>query len=234
MGLFRRRPAEPAATSVPTNDEAAVGNSAAAPTGSGPYDAAEVPDLGLRVDLGALRVPVLPGMQMRMELDRATQQITGATLMLQQPEGVSSLQLQVFAAPKSSGIWDEIRGEISQGITASGGQVDDVPGEFGRELIAHIPRGGEVRKARFLGHDGPRWFLRGVITGPAASSPEAAAKLEDMFRNIVVVRDNTPKPPRDLLPLTLPGSAEKLPGDPNQAKPLIDPMERGPEIAEVR
>ena len=231
MALFRRRAAEPGNVSVDAVEEVAV---AAAPTGPGPYDVSEVPEIGVRVDLGSLRVPVIPGMQVRMELDRATQQITGVTIMTQQPEGLSSLQLQAFAAPKSAGIWDEIRGEIAQGITSTGGQVDDVPGELGRELIAHINRGTEVRKARFVGHDGPRWFLRGVITGPAAASPEAGAQLEDLFKNTVVVRDNTPKPPRDLLPLTLPGQAEKLAGDPDGPKPIIDPMKRGPEIAEVR
>jgi len=210
----------------------------AQPTGTGPFDSADVPEVGPRADLGALRIPVVPGMQVRMELDRATQQITGVTVMVQQPAGISSLQLQAFAAPKTAGIWDEIRTEIADGITKSGGKVDDVPGEFGRELIAHITRsgpGGEtVRKARFLGHDGPRWFLRGVITGPAAGDPEAAKVLEDVFRNTVVVRDNTPKPPRDLLPLSLPGQAQKLAGPPADAVSDFNPMARGPEIAEVR
>ena len=35
-----------------------------------------------------------------------------------------------------------------------------------------------------------RWFLRGVIAGEAAADPTAAAKVEDLFRSIVVVRGN--------------------------------------------
>ncbi|MGO3662780.1 DUF3710 domain-containing protein, partial [Microbacterium gubbeenense] len=51
---------------------------------------------------------------------------------------------------------------------------------------------------------GPRWFLRGVIGGEGASSAEAAEKVEDLFRSIVVVRGAAPMPPRDLIPLTMP------------------------------
>ncbi len=47
---------------------------------------------------------------------------------------------------------------------------------------------GHMRLARFIGVDGPRWFLRGVIAGEAAVDPGAAAQVEDLFRSIVVVR----------------------------------------------
>jgi hypothetical protein len=217
-------------SSIPASE---VGTSG---TGSGPVDLAEESELGTRIDLGSLRVPVVPGMQVRMELDRSTQQITGVTVMLNQEGVVSSLQLQVFAAPKKLGIWDEIREEISAGITKAGGTADDVPGEFGRELIARIPgpgpSGTQVKTARFVGLDGPRWFIRGVFTGPAATDPKAAAALEGIWRQIVVVRGDSPLPPRDLLPLTLPGQAKKI-EDPSEAKVNFDPLTRGPEITEI-
>jgi hypothetical protein len=63
------------------------------------------------------------------------------------------------------------------------------------------------RPARFLGVDGPRWFLRAMITGPAAADPEAAAVLEDVFRDIIVVRGHEPMPVREQLPLALPPQA---------------------------
>jgi hypothetical protein len=47
------------------------------------------------------------------------------------------------------------------------------------------------RLARFVGVDGPRWFLRGVIGGAATTDVEAAAR-EDLFRSIVVVRGGSP------------------------------------------
>jgi hypothetical protein len=62
------------------------------------------------------------------------------------------------------------------------------------------------RLARFVGVDGPRWFLRGVIGGAATSDVDAAAKVEDLFRSIVVVRGGSPMPPRDLIPLKMPAT----------------------------
>jgi len=58
--------------------------------------------------------------------------------------------------------------------------------------------------------DGPRWFLRGVISGAAATDPEAAAQIEELFRSVVVVRGSAPMPPRDLIPLRVPA----MPGAP--------------------
>jgi hypothetical protein len=55
-----------------------------------------------------------------------------------------------------------------------------------------------------VGVDGPRWFLRGLFTGAAATDPAKASVLEDAVRNIVVVRGASPMPVRDPLPLTLP------------------------------
>ena len=42
-------------------------------------------------------------------------------------------------APRSEGIWAEIRAEIAAGITRQGGTADEVPGAFGRELLARVP-----------------------------------------------------------------------------------------------
>ena len=73
------------------------------------------------------------------------------------------------------------------------------------EIPATTPGQPEVtRLARFIGVDGPRWFLRGVIAGDGAVDKEAAAKIEELFRGVVVVRGKTPMPPRDLIPLHMP------------------------------
>ena len=220
----------------------------AAQTGVGPWDVSDVPELGQRIDLGALRIPGINGMELRMEVDQKTNRVTGVGLSV---DG-SALQVQAFAAPRTDGIWDEIRAEIAESIVKQGGSVDDVPGPYGRELLARLPartpdgRTGH-RPARFIGHDGPRWFLRGVISGKAAVDVEAAATLEGIFGQIVVVRGDDARPPRDLLALTLPTSPavpvagaegaqddvqEPAPAKP--AEPEFDPLTRGPEITEIR
>lgn len=233
MGLFRRGPKESDAADAPAGagqeDSALVGELAA--DARGPWDAQGVYPSGPRVDLGAIQLPSVEGMEVRLEVDKTTNVVSAVAVLL---EG-SSLQLQAFAAPRTEGIWDEIRDEIAASITQQGGTVDDLPGPFGRELLARLPvrtpegRTGH-RPARFIGSDGPRWFLRGVLTGRAAVEPEAAGTLENLFSQVVVVRGTDARPPRDLLPLQLPGGAVP-PTAP--AQPGFAPPERGPEITEI-
>jgi hypothetical protein len=148
------------------------------------------------------------------------------------------VQLQAFAAPRSEGIWDEIRAEIAAGVTRQGGTADEVPGSFGRELIARIPvRSSDGRAghqpARFAGVDGPRWFLRAVFHGAAVHDPDAAAVLEGVVRDVVVVRGAEAMAPRELLALRLPEAAVQEAPAPEGRDPL-EPFERGPEITEIR
>ncbi|RMI04675.1 DUF3710 domain-containing protein [Cellulomonas triticagri] len=206
---------------------------------AGPWDESEDVPAGPRVDLGALRLPGVHGMELRMEIDKKSGTVTAVGVTL---DG-STLQMQAFAAPRTDGIWDEIREEIGASVGKQGGAVDDVPGPFGRELLARLPvrtpegRTGH-RPARFVGVDGPRWFLRGVITGRAAVDEEAATRLEDLFRRTVVVRGTEARAPRDLLALTLPGNAEGVTAQSAPAgapaTPSFDPLTRGPEITEIR
>jgi hypothetical protein len=202
---------------------------------SGPWDAEDdVPELP-RVDLGAVLVPGVDGMELRMEIDPNSGIVTAVTVQLDE----STIQVQAFAAPRSEGIWDEIRAEIAHSITEQGGTVDDLPGPFGRELLARMPirtpegRTGH-RPARFIGADGPRWFLRGVIAGKAAVDPAAAERLEQVFAQTVVVRGTEARPPRDLLALRVPG--QPVPGavqPDGEPEPEFDPLLRGPEITEI-
>jgi hypothetical protein len=213
-------PAEPAADSPPART-------------SGPWDVAERPELGARLDLGALRVPGRQGMQLRMEMDREGGRVVAANVAL----AGSALQVQAFAAPRTTGIWDELRAEIAASITSQGGTVEEVTGPFGQELAALLPvrtpeGRASHRPARFLGIDGPRWFVRAVLTGRAAQEPEAARELESVIADVVVVRGAEAMAPRELLPLHLPGKTPAPPPPPGPGG--IDPLRRGPEITEVR
>jgi hypothetical protein len=149
----------------------------------------------------------------------------------------SSLQIQVFAAPRTLGIWDEIREELVASITDKGGSAEELNGRFGTEVKAKLPaktsdgRTGK-RSVCFIGVDGPRWFVRGALTGKAATNPQAAIALEDVFAGTVIDRGTEAFPPRDLLPLTAPGSGPATTSPPS--KDPLDPFERGPELTEVR
>ncbi|MFE4835110.1 DUF3710 domain-containing protein [Arthrobacter sp. NPDC056691] len=198
---------------------------------NGPFDVSEISSRDGYVDLGALLIAPRDGLQLRLEVEEATQRVVAVTMDL---EG-SSLQLQAFAAPRSEGLWDEIREQIGQSVGGQGGQVEEIPGDYGVELVAKLPAGAPdgsqgYRVARFVGVDGPRWFLRGVFGGEAALDREAAASLEDLFRKIVVIRGENPMPPRDLLQLRLPKDAA---GSVPPAAPDLEQPERGPEITQI-
>src|SRR5215469_4897699 len=209
----------------------------------GPWDVAEPhPDMQ-RVDLGSLQVPVLDGMDIQLVF--AEQHGAWVTVR----HGLSELQLQAFAAPKRDSLWDEVRTEIAAEITTAGGMSQESAGPFGTELLARVPaEPGQpqsgLRPVRFAGVDGPRWFLRGLFSGAAAENPAAAAPLEALLREVVVVRGDHPAPPRDLLELRLPpeaaaaleeqARAQQENEQDNRFATPPNPFERGPEITETR
>jgi hypothetical protein len=215
---------------------------------TGPWDVSEPhPDLP-RVDLGSLQVPVIEGTDIQLVF--AEQHGAWVTVRHQ----LSELQLQAFAAPKRSGLWDEVRGEIAAEIGGTGGQAAEQEGPFGTELVAHVPAepgqpASGMRPIRFAGVDGPRWFLRALFAGAAAADPAAAAPLEAVLRDVVVVRGDHPMPPRDLLELRLPAEAQAAIEEQARAQQqqqqeqeqgqnrfvtAPNPFERGPEMTETR
>lgn len=201
---------------------------------AGPFDVTEVDDDVERVDFGSLRFAVSPDLQLQVDADETTQQYTGVTAI---SDG-SACQIQAFAAPKSRGVWREIRGEIADNLIAGGGSTDILDGPFGPELHATMPSQGPdgrtvLAPARFLGIDGPRWFLRIVLSGNAAVDEAAAEPLLDFARSFVVVRGSEPRAPRELLELTLPEALTQASAEAAAATDL-NPFERGPEITEVR
>jgi hypothetical protein len=217
-------------------EEAMARGSVAAP--QGPWDDSDAP-VAERIDLGALQVAVTPEVEVRLEVSPEGQ-VVAVTLV----HGESAAQLNVFAAPRSEGIWGEVLEEIAESLNSNGGSATEVAGEFGRELTARVPEqqpDGSVlqRPARFLGVDGPRWFLRMLLTGPAATQEQDAAPLIAAFRQVVVVRGTDPMPAREGLALSLPPNVPPPPGLPTgepepDGPPTLSLPERGPEITEIR
>ncbi|GHD01195.1 DUF3710 domain-containing protein [Zhihengliuella salsuginis] len=205
----------------------------------GPFDGDEHPDREGYLDLGSLLVEPVEGMQMRLEVEDKTKRVIAVALEL---DG-SRLQLQVFAAPKSETLWPRIQEQIGASIDKQGGKTDKVSGRFGEELVARVPAkrpdGTDgFMVARFLGFDGPRWFLRGVVGGPAALDRSKAEALEERMARAIVVRGDSPMPPSELLPLKVPeGAVPRSDEDPKQqaggAEPGLRAPERGPEITEI-
>ncbi|WP_020145518.1 DUF3710 domain-containing protein [Terracoccus sp. 273MFTsu3.1] len=217
-------------------DGDADGDTAASAT-SRPLDRSEVEDDADYLNLGAIWLRGQQGMELRLEVNEQEQQITGVTAVI----GESAVQLQAFAAPRTEGVWIDIRNEIAASIVDAGGTAEVVTGEFGEELLTRMPQAGPDGRtvfmpARFVGVDGPRWFLRAVVSGRAAIEPAAAEAVHDVIRTTVIDRGEEAMPPRELLPLRLPDADGAVQAEEGAAEggPDLHPFERGPEITEVR
>jgi len=181
---------------------------------AGPFDSTEVDAETLeaedRIDLGALVITGMPGMELRLQVDEASGDVQAILLVLED----SALELRAFAAPKTSGIWSEVRREIASEATRMGGTASETEGPFGTELVLVVPvedPEGQIfsQTSRVIGVDGPRWLLRATVLGRAAVEPDAAPPMEQALRNVVVVRGNEPMAPRESLVLRLPAGAQQ-------------------------
>jgi hypothetical protein len=195
---------------------------------AGPWDAADAPEDDVaRLDLGSLQVPTLPEVEVRVEADPGGE--VSAVLLV---HGESAVQLGAFAAPRTEGIWGEVRAEIGEGLSGEGATLTEADGEFGTELRAQVPTPEGVQPVRFVGVNGPRWFLRAVFTGAAAVDPDAGKVLVESLRHVVVVRGADPMPVRDPLPLRLPREIVEQHAEAEEPAG-VQPPRRGPEITEI-
>ena len=218
----------------------------------GPWDIDEdnAPDFDEYMSLGAFYIPFVRGIQLRIKASRADNTLLGATVTI----GRSSLELEAFAAPKTLGLWDDVREDLIEGNA----NAKEVPGIFGAEIELPVKLdNGKVHTTRIVGVDGPRWMLRGIFSGPAAEDPKSpeAEILNRFFSDIVVDRGEEPLAPRDLIPMAPPltpnerrerdaaqqdGKGAQLPGKPegpfnsDQETETKTTLSRGPMFSELR
>jgi hypothetical protein len=226
---------------------------------NGPWDIADDYPAVERIDCGSLLIPVRDNFDVQINV--AEEQGVWVAVV----HGESGMQLQAFAAPRNDGLWDEVRDEIAANIAESGGSCQEEAGPAGTELLGQVPlvaderadhaghglpgvgqpgvaepgrAGTAFQPVRFIGFDGPRWFLRGVISGPAAQDRSLGVPFAEVFANVVVVRGDHPVPPREQLEIRLPEEArqalEEQFAEQNPGWELPNPFERGPEITETR
>jgi len=192
---------------VPAGDATAGDGAPAAetqglpPRPDGPWDLSEMESPEGRIDFGGVRIRGIDGMQVQAQVDERTGAVSVITLMV----GDGQLQVQAFAAPRSTGLWADVRKQLMASITGQGGLVEEAAGEFGTELRARVPGQSGLSPVRFVGVDGPRWFLRGLFIAGAAV-PGGSPGLEQAFRDIVVVRGTDAMAPGDVIALQLPAT----------------------------
>lgn len=189
----------------------------------GPFDLAEV-DLEAddiqRLDFGSLIVTPPQGAEIRLQVAEGTESIVSLLVVL----GESALELAAFSAPRTPGLWAEIREQVMEQTAAAKGTCDCVEGPFGTELVRNQPvqlPDGRVglQATRMWMAEGPRWVLRGVLMGKAAMTVgvdnDVVGPLFDTFSDVVVRRGDEPRPVGDLLRLQLPeqATAHRVPTD---------------------
>lgn len=180
----------------------------------GPFDSSSVDSVNPYIDFGALRITPRPELSISVEVEEQSGKVVALTLDLSD----SKLQLIPLAAPKSDGIWAEVRQSIAKNVVAQGGEVEESVGPLGVQLDAKLPlvdeqgRPSGYRLARFVGVDGPRWCLRGTIGGAALGDLKAEADIVELFRSVVVHRGDDPLPPSEPLALNVPNGSVVPPG----------------------
>ena len=209
MGLFKKKLAksEKSGESAPSKHAVQPGESAAVSTSepqgqtglaeiavaeSGPLDFSQLSDdqLSSYVDFGALLVPRLARL------------------------GVAGAEVMVVAAPKSKGLWQELREEIETEARKQGAKVTTSQGSFGPEI--HVQMSAQTAagqsgnlQMRYVGIDGPNWFMRVIFTGDIDPHHADVAELEAALRHFVVVRGSQPLTPRSIVPIVLPDDLVK-------------------------
>jgi hypothetical protein len=171
---------------------------AAAPT-HGPFDIKQAPAGVQRLDLGALQIPAVDGVEVRVQADP-----DGTIQQVVLVYGESALQIGVFAAPRSEGIWREVRDEIRDSMISDGVTPVEVTGQYGVELRARVGTPQGEADIRFVGVDGPRWMVRALFQGAAAGDPAQEGPLGECLAGLVVDRGDEARPVREALPLRLP------------------------------
>ena len=216
-------------------DGAAGGRDGAA----GPLDRSAVEDDSDYLNLGAIWLRGQQGMELRLEVNEQEQQITGVTAVI----GESAVQLQAFAAPRTEGVWVDIRNEIAASIVDAGGTAEVLTGEFGEELLTRMPQadptaapsscrlvssastapaGSSVPSSRVA----PPSSLPPPTRSTRSSAPRSSTAATRPCRRASCCRCACP------MPRVRPGRRcrrRRAPG-----RPDLNPFERGPEITEVR
>ena len=183
------------------------------PRARGPWDVSEVDleDGVERVDLGSLLITPPTGLDLQLQVD----QTTGALVAVILAGETGAVELRAFAAPRHGDVWDDLRRRVAAEIAAMGGTATEVEGAWGTEVNVSLTvtreDGQRAQQAsKVIGVPGPRWLLRATLFGRPAVEHLEDGDVERALRDVVVVRGNTPVPPGDPLPLTMPPNAQRI------------------------
>ena len=99
----------------------------------GPWDADDAFPARDRADFGSLLVPITPMQQIELATDGER------VIWVSVKSGQSELRVHAFAAPRSTGLWEEVRPEIAAELASVGTTAQETAGPFGTEMFSHVP-----------------------------------------------------------------------------------------------
>lgn len=164
----------------------------------GPFDIEDFDDPAVaelaRLDLGSVLIPMPEGSQLQVEL---TESGVPSAVWVITPNG--RFTIAAYAAPKTTGLWREVAGELADSLRKDSAKVVIRDGRWGREVI-----GTASGVVYFIGVDGYRWMIRCVVNGPHETIDALIEEAREALADTVVRRGDTPLPVRTPLPVQLP------------------------------
>ncbi len=181
------------------------------PSKTGPYDINDDYKHIKRLNMGAIRIPAIPGMQVIPQPSDKEDLYLSVSLV----QNDTAINIMALTDSKTPHTWDELQATLIEDINKKRGTIDRKKSKFGKELITNIavstPDGRtEIETIKYLGINGNRWVLRIIITGKALFDDKVAEEINDIIEKIVVDRGTQPLPPGEILLLTLPDELNEM------------------------
>jgi hypothetical protein len=176
----------------------------------GPFELSAEIDTSSMLDLGAVFLPNIPGLEVHLDLDPRSGLGKSVSLHL----NMTIAEVQVFAAASNEDLWATMRDAITVGLREQKVVCSVEIGRFGTEIHAVMPTvdldgNAHVQPVRFVGARGSRWLVRAVISGDGAlpGTPhisEIGPDIDEVISRLVINRGEEPLPPGERLVLRSP------------------------------
>ena len=178
----------------------------------GPLELSSDVDTSSMLDLGAVFLPNIPGLEVHLDLDPRSGKGKSVSLHL----NMTIAEVQIFAAAVNDDLWATMRDAITSGLRDQKVDCSVEMGRFGTEIHAVMPTvdldgNAHVQPVRFVGVRGSRWLVRAVISGDGAlvveqSNADAGPDIDDVISQLVINRGEDPLPPGERLALRSPSA----------------------------
>lgn len=189
----------------------------------GPFELSAEIDTSSMLDLGAVFLPNIPGLEVHLDLDPRSGLGKSVSLHL----NMTIAEVQVFAAASNEDLWATMRDAITVGLSEQKVECIVEMGRFGTEIHAVMPTvdldgNAHVQPVRFVGARGSRWLVRAVISGDGAlpgtpHSGESGPDIDEVISRLVINRGEEPLPPGERLVLRSPSKPSEEPAQPNHS-----------------